>query len=72
MCAFPSLRSEDDLNLVFTDPPSELEAEEAAAGEGGEDGGEIVGIGTPEQLSHIEKSYTGLALKQILSKGSPN
>ena len=40
--------------------------------EGGEDGGEIVGIGTPEQLSHIEKSYTGLALKQVLSKDSLN
>ncbi len=40
--------------------------------EGGEDGGEIVGKGTPEQLSRIEKSHTGLALKQILSKESPN
>ena len=40
--------------------------------DGGEDGGEVVGIGTPEQLSRIEKSYTGLALKRVLSKDSLN
>ena len=40
--------------------------------DGGEDGGEIVGRGTPEQVSNIEESHTGLALKQVLSKDSPN
>ena len=36
--------------------------------EGGDNGGEIVGKGTPEQLSHIDQSYTGLALKAVFSK----
>ena len=36
--------------------------------EGGDKGGEIVGKGTPEQLSHIDQSYTGLALKAVFSK----
>ena len=36
--------------------------------EGGENGGVIVGKGTPEQLSHIKESHTGLALKEVLSK----
>ena len=36
--------------------------------EGGDNGGEIVGTGTPEQLRHIDQSYTGLALKAVFSK----
>ena len=36
--------------------------------EGGDNGGEIVGKGTPEQLSQIDQSYTGLALKAVFSK----
>ncbi len=34
--------------------------------EGGEGGGEIVGIGTPEDVAKNTKSYTGKFLKQIL------
>ena len=36
--------------------------------EGGDNGGVIVGKGTPEQLSHIDQSYTGLALREVFSK----
>jgi excinuclease ABC subunit A len=35
--------------------------------EGGEEGGFLVGVGTPEQLSRIKGSYTGRFLKEILS-----
>ena len=35
--------------------------------EGGSDGGEIVAEGTPEDVSKIKKSFTGLFLKQTLS-----
>ena len=35
--------------------------------EGGEEGGFLVGKGTPEQLSRIKGSYTGRFLKEILS-----
>ena len=31
-------------------------------------GGEIVGVGTPETLSKIKKSYTGHYLKEVLKK----
>ena len=34
--------------------------------EGGENGGEIVGVGTPEQLIKNDKSYTGKFLKKYL------
>lgn len=34
--------------------------------EGGKDGGEIIAIGTPEQVAKNEKSYTGQFLKEIL------
>ena len=34
--------------------------------EGGDEGGEIIATGTPEQVSKIEKSYTGAFLKKIL------
>jgi excinuclease ABC subunit A len=36
--------------------------------EGGEDGGRIVGHGTPEQVSKIKKSYTGQALAEHLRR----
>ncbi len=36
--------------------------------EGGERGGWIVAEGTPEKLSQVEKSYTGLFLKEALKK----
>ncbi len=35
--------------------------------EGGVGGGEIVGIGTPEDLAKISKSYTGKFLQEMLS-----
>ena len=34
--------------------------------EGGDNGGEIVGIGTPEQIVKNDKSYTGKFLKKYL------
>ena len=34
--------------------------------EGGDGGGEIVGVGSPEKLTHIAESYTGQFLKQVL------
>ena len=34
--------------------------------EGGDLGGNIVGVGTPEDISQIEESYTGQYLKKIL------
>lgn len=36
--------------------------------EGGENGGEVIAIGTPEQVAKNEKSYTGKFLKKILEK----
>ncbi len=35
--------------------------------EGGDRGGEIVGIGTPEQIIKNDKSYTGKFLKKYLN-----
>lgn len=35
--------------------------------EGGDGGGEIVAVGSPENLTKVEKSYTGHFLKQVLS-----
>ena len=40
--------------------------------EGGEDGGEIVGSGTPEEITENRTSYTGIFLKQILENGIKN
>ena len=34
--------------------------------EGGDKGGEVVAVGTPEEVSKVEKSYTGQFLKKIL------
>ena len=35
--------------------------------EGGDGGGEVVAIGTPEQVAADEKSHTGRFLKPLLS-----
>jgi len=35
--------------------------------EGGERGGEIVAVGTPEQVAQNEASYTGRALRGVLA-----
>ena len=37
--------------------------------EGGEDGGSIVAIGTPEQVAQIEASHTGRYLRPVLAEG---
>lgn len=34
--------------------------------EGGDNGGTVVATGTPEQIAKVEKSYTGMALKNVL------
>ncbi len=36
--------------------------------EGGDNGGEILCVGTPEEVSKVEKSYTGQFLSKILNK----
>ncbi len=36
--------------------------------EGGEDGGQVIAQGTPEQISSVAHSYTGQFLKKVLSK----
>src|SRR5205085_11112687 len=36
--------------------------------EAGDDGGEIVGAGTPEQIAKIENSHTGRFLRNVFSK----
>ncbi len=36
--------------------------------EGGDGGGEVVAVGTPEEIIKNEKSYTGIYLKKILEK----
>jgi len=36
--------------------------------EGGDGGGQLVGVGTPEQIANIEASYTGHYLKPILER----
>ncbi len=36
--------------------------------EGGDGGGEIVAIGTPEEIAKIDRSYTGHFLKQLLQR----
>jgi excinuclease ABC subunit A len=37
--------------------------------EGGEDGGQLVAMGTPEQVAHAAASHTGKFLREILSSG---
>ena len=40
--------------------------------EGGEEGGEIVAIGTPEQLAQVNASHTGRYLRDVLAAGRSN
>jgi excinuclease ABC subunit A len=35
--------------------------------EGGDDGGEIIAVGSPEEVARIKKSYTGQYLKDVLN-----
>jgi excinuclease ABC subunit A len=37
--------------------------------EAGDDGGEVVGVGTPEQIAKIENSYTGRFLRSVIPSG---
>ena len=37
--------------------------------EGGEEGGRIVAVGTPEQVAGVKASHTGRALRQVLAAG---
>jgi excinuclease ABC subunit A len=37
--------------------------------EGGEDGGQLVAMGSPEQVAHVPESHTGRFLQEILSTG---
>jgi excinuclease ABC subunit A len=37
--------------------------------EGGEDGGQVIAMGTPEQVAHVRDSHTGKFLQEILSSG---
>nr|WP_200892412.1 excinuclease ABC subunit UvrA [Aliterella atlantica] len=39
--------------------------------EGGDKGGEIVAVGTPEQVANNDRSYTGQYLKQVLQQHPP-
>ena len=34
--------------------------------EGGDEGGEVVAVGTPEEVAENPRSYTGQFLKQVL------
>ena len=41
--------------------------------EGGDKGGEVIAVGTPEEVAENDKSYTGAYLKKMLNvKGDPN
>ncbi|MDP2923154.1 MAG: excinuclease ABC subunit UvrA [Candidatus Omnitrophota bacterium] len=37
--------------------------------EGGDKGGKVVGVGSPEELVKVNKSYTGQFLKKVLNRG---
>ncbi|MDO9354941.1 MAG: ATP-binding cassette domain-containing protein, partial [Solirubrobacteraceae bacterium] len=39
--------------------------------EGGDEGGEVVAIGTPEQVASVEASYTGRFLKDLVTPAKP-
>jgi excinuclease ABC subunit A len=40
--------------------------------EGGEEGGRIIGVGTPEQIAQLEGSHTGRYLRDVLAVGRVN
>ena len=37
--------------------------------EGGDGGGKIVAVGTPEEVCRVKESYTGMYLKKVLKRG---
>jgi excinuclease ABC subunit A len=40
--------------------------------EGGDQGGEVVAQGTPEELARVEYSYTGQFLKKVFNRAEEN
>ena len=40
--------------------------------ESGDDGGQVIATGTPEEISKVKKSYTGQFLKPVLEKAKKN
>ena len=40
--------------------------------EGGEEGGEIVAVGTPEEVAAVAGSYTGRFLAELVEPAKPN
>src|SRR5437868_12727141 len=38
--------------------------------EAGDEGGEVVAVGTPEQIAKVERSHTGRFLRLVLRKGT--
>jgi excinuclease ABC subunit A len=39
--------------------------------EGGEGGGDVVAVGTPEQIAQSERSHTGHYLREVLARSAP-
>jgi excinuclease ABC subunit A len=39
--------------------------------EGGDKGGEVIAVGTPEEVAENERSYTGQYLQQVLKQHPP-
>ena len=37
--------------------------------EGGDEGGNIMAVGTPEQICEVSESYTGQYLKKLIERG---
>ena len=37
--------------------------------EGGEDGGRVLAMATPEQVAHVPESHTGRYIREVLSSG---
>jgi excinuclease ABC subunit A len=38
--------------------------------EGGEEGGELIAAGTPEEIAEVEESYTGRFLRGVLPRAA--
>jgi len=36
--------------------------------EGGEEGGELIAAGTPEEIAEVQESYTGRFLQRVLTR----
>ena len=40
--------------------------------EGGEEGGKVIAVGTPEQIVTVDRSHTGRYLRDVLAVGRTN